>query len=55
MFQVLVREVLARIPHYEVDHEATTFYAANPELNGIVRMPVTFPPGRRTGPAAQPF
>jgi cytochrome P450 len=55
MFQVLIREVLARIPDYVVDHEATTFYAANPELNGIVRMPVTFPPGRRTGPDAPPF
>ena len=55
MFQVLIGEVLARIPDYVVDQEATTFYAANPELNGIVRMPVTFTPGPRTGPAGRPF
>jgi cytochrome P450 len=55
MFQVLVREVLARIPDYVVDRANTRFYAGNPELNGVVRMPVTFPPGRRSRPAERPF
>jgi len=55
MFQVLVREVLARIPDYVVDHDRTELYAGNPELNGVVTMPVTFTPGPRTGPAERPF
>ena len=55
MFQVLVERVLARLPDYVVDREATPFYAGNPELNGLVRMPATFTPGPRTGPAPPPF
>lgn len=55
MFQVLVREVLHRIPDYAVDHGATLLYAGNPELNGVVRMPATFTPGPRVGPAERPF
>lgn len=55
MFQVLLREVLDRIPDYEVDVAATQLYAGNPELNGVVRMPATFTPGPRLGPAARPF
>jgi len=55
MFQVLVRRVLARLPDYAVDHAVTRFYAGNPELNGVVRMPATFTPGARTGPGERPF
>jgi cytochrome P450 len=55
MFQVLVREVLDRIPDYRIDRAATQFYDGNPELNGVVRMPATFTPGERTGPAERPF
>ena len=55
MFQVLVRETLARIPDYRVDRAAIRFYEGNPELNGIVRMPATFTPGPRVGPAEPPF
>ena len=55
MFQVLVSRVLARLPDYAVDSGATVFYAGNPELNGVVRMPATFTPGPRTGPAERPF
>jgi cytochrome P450 len=55
MFQVLVRRVLARLPDYAVDREATQFYAGNPELNGVVRMPATFTSGPPTGPAERPF
>lgn len=55
MFQVLLREVLARIPDYRIDREATRFYAGNPELNGVVRMPATFTPGSVVGPAERPF
>lgn len=55
MFQVLMREVLTRIPDYRIDREATRFYAGNPELNGVVRMPATFTPGKRVGPTERPF
>ena len=55
MFQVLLRQVLARIPDYEIDRDATRFYEGNPELNGVVRMPATFTPGPRIGPAQRPF
>lgn len=55
MFQVLVAHVLARMPDYAVDHGATRFYAGNPELNGVVTMPVTFTPGPRVGPVERPF
>jgi cytochrome P450 len=55
MFQVLLTEVLTRIPDYRVDRSATRFYAANPELNGIVTMPATFTPGPRVGPQERPF
>ena len=53
--QVLVTRVLARLPDYAVDSDATVFYAGNPELNGVGRMPATFTPGPRTGPAERPF
>jgi cytochrome P450 len=55
MFQVLVREVLTRIPDYRIDRDATVFYTGNPELNGVVRMPATFTPGPVAGPAERPF
>lgn len=55
MFQVLMDEVLARIPDYEVDLDRTQLYAGNPELNGVVRMPVRFTPGPRLGPTERPF
>jgi cytochrome P450 len=55
MFQVLLRQVLARLPDYAVDREATELYQGNPELNGVVRMPATFTPGPRIGPSERPF
>jgi hypothetical protein len=55
LFQVLLRELLARLPDYRVDRPATRFYQGNPELNGVVRMPASFTPGPRKGPAERPF
>jgi cytochrome P450 len=49
MIRVLLSQVLARIPEYAVDRDATRFYTCNPSLNGIVRMPVTFTPGPLVG------
>jgi cytochrome P450 len=54
MFAVLMREVLTRIPDYQVDHEATRFYKGNPELAGVVTMPATFTAGPAVG-VERPF
>jgi cytochrome P450 len=55
MFQVLVRQVLDRMPDYEIDRAATRFYQGNPQLNGAVRMPASFTPGPMVGPGERPF
>ena len=49
MFEVMMREVLTRIPDYVVEHEGTTYYQGNPKLYGVVTMPVTFTPGHALG------
>jgi cytochrome P450 len=54
LFRVMATEVLRRIPHYRVDHAGTRFYQGNPELFGIVHMPVTFSPGPVVG-VERPF
>jgi cytochrome P450 len=54
MFAALMTEVLARIPDYRVDREATRFYRRNPELAGVVTMPATFTPGPAVG-VERPF
>jgi cytochrome P450 len=54
MFQVLMREVLTRIPDFRVDRDATQFYRGNPELAGVVTMPATFSPGAVVG-VERPF
>jgi cytochrome P450 len=54
LFEVMMREVLTRIPDFVVDREATRFYKGNPELAGVVTMPVTFTPGEAVG-VARPY
>ena len=54
VFVAMVREVLGRLPDYQVDRAATRFYRGNPELAGVVSMPVTFAPGRPSG-VGRPF
>lgn len=54
LFDVMMREVLGRIPDYEIDRAATQFYQGNPELYGVVTMPATFTPGEPVG-ADRPF
>jgi cytochrome P450 len=54
LFEVMMHEVLTRIPDYVVDREATQFYKGNPELAGVVTMPVTFTPGTPVG-VERPF
>ncbi len=53
-FQVLLGEVLQRIPDYQVSG-TVEHYAGNPTLNGLVALPVTFTPGPRLGPERRPF
>lgn len=54
LFRAMMTEILTRIPDYAVDREATQFYQGNPELYGVVRMPVTFSPATKVG-VARPF
>jgi cytochrome P450 len=54
LFNVMLREVLARIPDYQIDRDRTEFYRGNPLLYGVVKMPVTFTPGKPMG-IEQPF
>jgi cytochrome P450 len=48
LFDVMMREILVRIPDYTVDLDNTRFYQGNP-LYGVVKMPTTFTPGRQLG------
>jgi cytochrome P450 len=48
LFDVMMREMLGRIPEYSVDLENTQFYQGNP-LYGVVKMPTTFTPGSPLG------
>jgi cytochrome P450 len=54
LFQVMVSQILNRIPDYIVDQSATRFYQGDPELCGVVRMPVRFTPGKAVG-VERPF
>jgi cytochrome P450 len=54
LFEVMMHEVLTRIPDFVVDREATRFYKGNPELAGVITMPVTFTPGAPVG-VARPY
>jgi cytochrome P450 len=54
LFVAMMGEILERIPDYKVDRDATRFYRNNPELAGVVTMPITFTPGRLFG-AERPF
>jgi len=52
---VMLTEVLRRIPDYEIDPDGFAPYPPSMLMNGVVRMPVTFTPGPRIGPASAPF
>lgn len=53
-FQILMTEVLDRIPDYEVCGPVK-HYDGNPTLNGLVSLPVEFTPGPQLGPTTRPF
>jgi cytochrome P450 len=54
LFQIMMTEVLTRIPDFRVERDRTSFYEGNPELYGVVRMPVTFTPSAPAG-VERPF
>lgn len=47
-FEVIVSTVLRRFPEFRIDEGAVTPYAAG-IINGVIELPVTFPPGQRLG------
>jgi cytochrome P450 len=49
-FEVMVSEVLTRLPDYRIDDELATLYPAQGLVNGYVRLPATFTPGVRSVP-----
>jgi cytochrome P450 len=54
MVEVMMRQVLTRLPDYVVDYDGTQYYQGNPKLYGVVTMPITFTPGQALG-ADRPF
>ena len=57
-FTTILREVLRRIPDFEIDESATEGYPSIGVMQGNIAMPATFTPGRREGtvdlPAPRP-
>ena len=49
MFEELARGVLERMPDYTVDHDEIEQYLGDPAVTGIVKLPITFSPGRALG------
>jgi len=54
LFSLMVTEILNRIPDFSVDEARTKLYRGNPQLAGVVTMPVTFSVGPSLG-TARPF
>lgn len=54
MFQVMLREVLTRIPDYQVDFDRVVQYLGNPAMTGLLTLPATFTPGPVVG-VERPF
>jgi cytochrome P450 len=54
IFAISVREILRRIPDYEVDAGRVRQYLGHPAITGIVDLPATFTPGRIVG-APRPY
>ena len=51
---MMIADVLARIPDYEIDAERFRPYPGNLLMTGVVTMPVRFSPGVRSG-VTDPF
>lgn len=53
--EVMLGEVLRRIPDYEIDPAGLVPYAPNVMMNGVLQMPVSFTSGPRAGAPVRPF
>ena len=53
--EVMLREVIVRLPDFELDEAAFRPYPGNLVMTGVVSMPATFTPGEPIGPRDQPF
>ena len=53
--ELMLGDVLSRIPDYVIDPAGFRPYPANILMTGVGTMPVTFTPGERRGPTEQPF
>ncbi|MER7015758.1 cytochrome P450 [Saccharopolyspora sp. NPDC000359] len=51
-FEVVIGEVLRRMPDYQIVPGAAEKYSTVGQINGYVKMPARFTPGPRTGPDA---
>ena len=49
MFDIMVSEVLGRMPDYQVVEESIQHYPNIAVINGWIHLPATFMPGRKTG------
>jgi cytochrome P450 len=49
MFEVMLDEVLRRMPGYAVQEDQVEPYPSVAKVNGWIRMPATFPPGPKVG------
>jgi cytochrome P450 len=49
-FEVVVNEVLSRLPDYELIEGQAERYRTVGQINGYVKMPARFTPGKRIGP-----
>jgi cytochrome P450 len=53
--EVMLTEVLVRLPDFELDEAAFRPYPGNVVMTGVVSMPATFTSGEPIGPRDQPF
>jgi cytochrome P450 len=51
MWQVMIAEVLDRLPDYELVEEGLRPYPSIGGVNGWIKIPARFTPGRKTGTA----
>jgi cytochrome P450 len=49
MFEAMMREVLTRLPDYQIDVEDSEHYPSVAAINGWSRMPAIFTPGQKVG------
>ena len=53
-FQVILPEILRRLPGYTIDRTQAQQYASQGIVSGWTNLPATFKPGTRQGPGTLP-